>query len=202
MAQRLDQHVERRRRLAAAWVTEVAARERRAPVSDVADPLTTAAVRNGVACVLTSKPPLRVVPPSGVAAAPKPLRVLIADDDRDTANMLALILRDEGHDALVALRGDEALDLCRLFRPDVVIADVNLPGTSGYAVARELHERHGNLAPLLIAISGVWTSTSDRLLASVVGFDHSLLKPCDPKEVIRLIEPLRGAHTESGASSG
>lgn len=145
---------------------------------------------------MTSKPPLRVVPPGGAAPpAPKTLRVLIADDDRDTANMLALILRDEGHDVHVALRGDEALELCRLFRPDAVIADVNMPGTSGYAVARELHERHGNLAPLLIAISGVWTSTSDRLLARAVGFDHSLLKPCDPKDVIRLIEPLRGFNT-------
>ena len=142
------------------------------------------------------------MPPGGAAAAPKPLRVLIADDDRDTANMLALVLRDEGHEVQVALRGDEALDLCRLFRPDVVVADVNMPGTSGYAVARELHERHGNFAPLLIAISGVWTTTSDRLLAGAVGFDHSLLKPCDPKEVIRLIEALRSGQTESGASSG
>jgi two-component system OmpR family response regulator len=115
--------------------------------------------------------------------------------------MLALILRDEGHEVQVVLRGDEALDLCRLFRPDVVIADVNMPGTSGYAVARELQERHRNLAPLLIAISGVWTSTSDRLLARVVGFDHSLLNPCDPKEVIRLIEPLRSGQAERGGSS-
>jgi len=142
------------------------------------------------------------VPPGGGAAAPKPLRILIADDDRDTANMLALVLRDEGHEVLVALRGDEALGLCRLFRPDAVIADVNMPGISGYAVARELHERHGTLAPLLIAISGVWTNASDRLLATAVGFDHSLLKPCDPGEIIRLIEPLRrSGQSESGGSS-
>ena len=116
--------------------------------------------------------------------------------------MLALVLRDEGHEVQVTLRGDEALDLCRLFRPDVVVADVNMPGMSGYALARELHERHGDLTPLLIAISGVWTSTSDRLLAGVVGFDHSLLKPCDPKEVLRLIEPLLSGQAESDASSG
>jgi len=116
--------------------------------------------------------------------------------------MLALVLRDEGHEVLVALRGDEALNLCRLFRPDVVVADVNMPGISGYAVARELRERHRNLAPLLIAISGVWTNNSDRLLAKAVGFDHSLLKPCDPKEIIGLIEARRRSQTESGASSG
>ena len=49
------------------------------------------------------------------------------------------------------LRGDEVLELCRLTRPDVVIADVNMPGMSGFAIARELHERHGAIAPLLIA---------------------------------------------------
>jgi DNA-binding response OmpR family regulator len=151
---------------------------------------------------MVTKPPLRVVPPDGRSPASASLRILIADDDRDTASMLALVLRDEGNEVHVTLRGDEALEISRLFRPDVVIADVNMPGTSGYAVARELCERHGNRAPLLIAISGVWTNTSDRLLGKVVGFDHYLLKPCDPKEVLRLIEPLRSGQSESGASAG
>jgi two-component system OmpR family response regulator len=115
------------------------------------------------------------------------VRILIADDDRDNANMLAVVLRDEGHEAVVALRGDEALEMCRLFRPDVVIADVNMPGVSGYAIARELKARHGTLAPLLIAISGVWTNASDRLLGQTVGFDHYLVKPCDLPQVLGLI---------------
>ena len=135
------------------------------------------------------------MPPGGGSAARKALRVLIADDDRDTAEMLALVLRDAGHEVQVTLRGDDALQLSRLFRPDVVVADVNMPGTSGYAIARELHERHGNLAPILIAISGVWTNTTDRLLGKAVGFDHYLTKPCDPKEVIRIIEPLRSGRS-------
>ena len=119
------------------------------------------------------------------------LRILIADDDRDTATTLAMLLRDAGDEVQVALRGDEALEASRLFRPDVVIADVNIPGESGYAVARELRERHGQLAPLLIAISGVWTKASDRLVGRAAGFDHYLLKPCDPNEITNLIEPLR-----------
>ena len=130
------------------------------------------------------------------------LRILVADDDRDTANMLAMVLRDEGHEVQITLRGDDALEVCRLFWPDVVIADINMPGTSGYALARELRERHGDLAPLLIAISGVWTQTTDRLLGKAVGFDHYLLKPCDPKEVIRFIEPLRSGQSEGDAASG
>jgi len=142
---------------------------------------------------VSPKPPIRIVPPPGSAAARKSVRVLIADDDRDNANMLAVVLRDEGHEAVVALRGDEALEMSRLFRPDVVIADVNMPGVSGYALARELKERHGTLSPLLIAVSGVWTNTSDRLLGQKVGFDHYLVKPCDLTQVFGLIRDFQDA---------
>ena len=151
---------------------------------------------------MTAKPPpLRVVPSGEGSTSRKWLRVLVADDDRDTANMLALVLREEGHEVQVTLRGDDALDICRLFRPDVVIADINMPGNSGYALARELRHRHGDVAPLMIAVSGVWTNTTDRVLGESVGFDHYLLKPCDPKDIVRLIEPLRSGQPQSGAQS-
>ena len=145
------------------------------------------------------KPALRVIDSGDGDAKRHLLRILVADDERDTAMTLAAILRDEGHEVQTVLRGDEALEMCRLFRPDAVIADVNMPGESGYAIARELHERHGRLAPLLIAISGKWTNTSDRLLGKSVGFDHYLLKPCDPNELLPLLEPLRGSGSASGA---
>ena len=148
---------------------------------------------------MASKPPLRVIDSGDGDAKRHLLRILVADDERDTAMTLAAILRDEGHEVQTVLRGDDALEMCRLFRPDAVIADVNMPGESGYAIARELHERHGQLAPLLIAISGKWTKTSDRLLGKSVGFDHYLLKPCDPNELLPLLEPLRGSGSASGA---
>jgi DNA-binding response OmpR family regulator len=129
-----------------------------------------------------------------------PLRILIADDDRDTANTLALVLRDEGHEVHTALRGDEVVDACRLLRPEVVIMDINMPGMSGYAVARELRERHGPLAPLLIAISGIWTQSADAALGKAVGFDHFLMKPCEPRLVLRLLESLRAASGAAGTS--
>jgi DNA-binding response OmpR family regulator len=122
-----------------------------------------------------------------MSAKPRwPLRILIADDDRDTANTLAALMRDEGHDVKVVLRGDEVLEMERLLRPDVLIVDINMPGMSGYAIARELREQRGVATPLLIAISGVWTRTSGRLLGDVVGFDHYLLKPCDPGEIVAI----------------
>ena len=148
----------------------------------------------------TSGRNLRVISPGNAEQTSKRLRlrVLIADDDRDTATTLAMVLRDEGDEVHTTLRGDEVLDGCRLLRPDVVIVDINMPGMSGYAIARELRERHGALAPLLIAVSGVWTRTSDRLVGTAVGFDHYLLKPCEPKDVLRLIEPLRAGSANAG----
>lgn len=124
------------------------------------------------------------------------LRVLVADDDRDTAVMLAAILRDEGDEVHTVLRGDEVLDVVRLFRPDAVILDLNLPGMSGYALAHEIRERHGAVAPMLIAISGVWKDTGERLAGQAMGFDHYLVKPCDPKQVLAILERRRAGEAD------
>ena len=140
---------------------------------------------------MSSRPPLRVVSAGEGEAAARvrpPLRILVADDDRDTSDSLAAILRDEGHEVSTVLRGDEVLGVERLMRPDALIIDISMPGMSGYAVAREVRDRHGDAAPLLIAISGVWTRSSEQMLGRAVGFDHYLLKPCAPGEIIALLD--------------
>lgn len=143
-----------------------------------------------IAPAMVMKPSLHAVGEAPLAR--RALRIVVADDDRDTVSTLAMLLRDAGDDVHTVLRGDEVLEVCRLVRPDAVIADVNMPGMSGFAIARDLRERHGTLAPLLIAISGMWTKTSDRLVGLAAGFDHYLLKPCDVRELMPLLEALRG----------
>jgi len=139
---------------------------------------------------------LRVV---GTGSHKTALRILIADDDRDTASMLAAILRDEGHETHVVLRGDEVLQIDRLVRPDVVILDVNMPGMSGFAVGREIRARRGIAAPLLIAISGQWTRKEDQQLGEGLGFDHYLLKPCEPAEIVRILNAFHAGASKSAS---
>jgi CheY-like chemotaxis protein len=120
------------------------------------------------------------------------LRVLVADDNRDTVLTLMMLLREEGHEVRSAYIGTDVMRIARLHRFDAVILDIEMPEMSGYAIAQELRTHYyGTRAPLLIAISGKWNKPSEKLLAQVVGFDHHLEKPCDPNALLRLLKPLR-----------
>src|SRR6476660_6848513 len=126
------------------------------------------------------------------------LLILVADDERDTVDGLALILRNEGHVVQAAYTGKDVLSALSLFRPDAVIIDIGLPGVSGYAIAQAIRNSFTEIRrPLLIAITGLWKEAPDRLVAEQVGFDHFLLKPCKPDEVIRLLAGARGAATQA-----
>ena len=120
------------------------------------------------------------------------LRILVADDERDTVDALSFILRDEGHVVQTVYSGKDVLSAVSLFRPDAVIVDIGLPGVSGYAVAQAIQNSFTEIRrPLLIAITGLWKETPDRMVADRVGFDHYLVKPCKPNEVLTLLAPLR-----------
>jgi DNA-binding response OmpR family regulator len=120
------------------------------------------------------------------------LRILLADDERDTVDGLSTILRHEGHVVRTVYSGKDVLSAVSLFRPDAVILDIGLPEMSGYAVAHAIRNSFTEIRrPLLIAITGMWPETPDRLMAEQVGFDHHLLKPCKPDEVLRILAALR-----------
>jgi DNA-binding response OmpR family regulator len=117
-----------------------------------------------------------------------PLRVILADDDRDMVDTLSVVLRNAGHSVHAAYSGREVLPAVRIVRPEAIILDIAVPGMSGYAVAQEIrHSFVDARRPLMIAISGMWTGQSDQLIARQVGFDHYLAKPCDPQEILRLL---------------
>jgi CheY-like chemotaxis protein len=121
----------------------------------------------------------------------RPLRIVLADDERDTVMTLAAVLADEGHIVVEAFSATEALRAIRKEAPDALIVDISMPGASGYEVAREVRRIFGNLAPMLIAISGKWTGQTDVMLSKLAGFHYFLEKPCDPKVVLSLLAPLK-----------
>jgi CheY-like chemotaxis protein len=120
------------------------------------------------------------------------LRILVVDDDADTVNTLAFILRDEGYVVQPAYTGSEALSAARMFRPDVIIHDIAVPGMSGYAVAQSIRYGFTDMRrPFMIAISGMWQQTPDRKVAEQTGFDAYLTKPCDTAKLLGLVEGFR-----------
>jgi DNA-binding response OmpR family regulator len=123
--------------------------------------------------------------------APRTLRVLIADDDRDSVLTLMMLLRDEGHEVRGVYTGRQAMDAMRGFDPDLVLLDIALPELSGWEVARHIRSRQGAQRPMLIGISGEYKHGSDRILSEILGFDHYLVKPYAPADLLALLQPLR-----------
>lgn len=129
---------------------------------------------------------------SGPRKGPRPLRIVVADDDRDAVLTLMIVLRHEGHEVLGVHSGPQVLSALDRFQADAIVLDISMPGISGWEIARNVKERYGaKRGPLLIGISGKYKETADRLASQAAGFDHYLVKPCEPSDVLRLLAPLR-----------
>jgi signal transduction histidine kinase len=121
---------------------------------------------------------------NGGGAANK--RILLADDNRDAAESLAIILRLEGHDVELAHDGNSALRSYEERKPDVALLDIGMPRTNGYEVARRIRARPDGKGVLLIAITG-WAQDADKAESRAAGFDHHLTKPIEPETLIGLL---------------
>jgi CheY-like chemotaxis protein len=119
-------------------------------------------------------------------ALPRRLRVLVVDDEPDTVLSLVTVLLAEGYTAKGANDGRSALKELEAFDPDAVVMDISMPQMSGWEVAREIRRRHGS-RPMLIAITGTYIRAPDEALSRSVGFNHYLLKPCDPNFLLRIL---------------
>jgi DNA-binding response OmpR family regulator len=126
-----------------------------------------------------------------VTNAPRALRVLIADDDHDMVLTLMMLLRDDGYDVRGLHSGRPVMAAVIEFNPDVVVLDINMPGVDGWQLASTIRARSGKKPPCLIGMSGVFTNDVDKKVALRNGFDHYLVKPCAPADLLRLLAPLR-----------
>jgi PAS domain S-box-containing protein len=130
--------------------------------------------------------PRITVPRQALAAAPRPVvrprRLLVVDDNADAADALALLLRDDGHEAHAVYSARAAIDLTRQMRPDFVLLDLGLPEMDGFEVARMLRTIDLQDDVELIALSG-YASDEDRARTAAAGFAAHLAKPASIEEL-------------------
>jgi CheY-like chemotaxis protein len=120
-------------------------------------------------------------PAAGHAKDIKPFpsrRILIVDDNRDSADTLGALLATLGANVSVVYTGRAALDALDTFDPDVAILDIGMAEMDGYDVARRIRSRTDRAHLLLIALTG-WGQNHDKERARIAGFDHHVVKPPD-----------------------
>ncbi|MES2523106.1 MAG: response regulator [Gemmatimonadota bacterium] len=117
-------------------------------------------------------------------------RVLVVDDNGDSADSLALLLKLDGHETAVAYNGAEAVRMAESFRPDVAILDIGLPILTGHHVAKLIRAQAWGRSMVLIALTG-WGQGEDRRKSAETGIDFHLVKPADTDELRRLIVEAR-----------
>ena len=116
-------------------------------------------------------------------------RILVVDDNADSADSLAMLLGLQGHETEVARDGLEAVEKALRTLPDVVLLDIGLPRLNGYEAARRIRSSPGGGAMRLIAMTG-WGQDEDRNLSRAAGFDEHLVKPVDVDLLARLLAKL------------
>lgn len=125
---------------------------------------------------------------AGSGGTQRPIKVLVADDDRDTVLSLRMLLETERYEVLGVFGADAVFDAVRDFEPDAILLDIGMPTMNGYDIARALRRTLGNDL-LLIAVTA-WSKFSDRMAAHIAGFDHHVSKPYQPEEILGLLRPL------------
>jgi signal transduction histidine kinase/ActR/RegA family two-component response regulator len=122
------------------------------------------------------------------ALTAKALRILIVDDNRDAASMLAMLLKFSGHETHMAHDGMEAVEAATKLQPDVILLDIGLPRLNGYEAARKIREQQEHpRRPLLVAVTG-WGQVEDRRRTEEAGFDAHLVKPVDEAALVKLLD--------------
>jgi len=116
-------------------------------------------------------------------------KILMADDNRDAVDSMALLLELGGYQVLVAHTGRAAVAMAAEHRPDVVLLDIGMPDVSGHEVARTIRQADWGESVYLIAITG-WGDVQDKERARVAGFDRHLTKPVDPDQLGKLLHEL------------
>jgi len=125
----------------------------------------------------------------GATEPTKPIRILVVDDNQDSADSLGLLLKLLGNEVRVAHDGLEAVALANEFQPRVVLLDIGLPTLNGFEAAERIRQQPWGKQAVMIAVTG-WGESVDRQRSKKAGFDYHLVKPVDPDVLTRLLQSL------------
>lgn len=129
-----------------------------------------------------------------ILAAPQAsLKILVVDDNRDGADSLSELLDLMGNDTRTGYDGEEAVSIAGEYQPDVILLDIGLPKLNGYEACRLIRQQPWGKNIVLIAVTG-WGQEKDRSRTQQAGFDHHLVKPVDPQELMQLLGGLDVTH--------
>ncbi len=116
----------------------------------------------------------------------KPRRILIVDDNKDSATSLAMLLQKSGNETFTAFDGQEAVETAEMVRPDLVFMDIGMPKLNGYEACRHIREKPWGKNMVLIALTG-WGQTEDKQRSKDAGFNGHLVKPVDFGDLKKLL---------------
>jgi PAS domain S-box-containing protein len=135
--------------------------------------------------------------PSTHRAQPVRRCVLLADDNRDAAESLAMLLEMDGHDVHVVHDGRAALSAFTAFKPDIALIDIGMPGLNGYEVARLIRRDALGQSLTLVALTG-WGQERDKDQALAAGFNHHFTKPVEPDRISEIMRSLSPRSADKG----
>ncbi len=135
--------------------------------------------------------------PSATEQANTARRILVVDDNVDSADMMAMVMKKNGHAVMTANDGIAALDLAERYNPDVILLDIGLPKLSGYGVCARIREQVWGEHMMIIALTG-YGQEDDRQKSIAAGFDGHLVKPVDVKALLDLVGNSRPVGESAG----
>jgi CheY-like chemotaxis protein len=127
--------------------------------------------------------------PPVTGAVPRRFKILVVDDNHDSALSMAMMLQIMGHDTRTAHDGESALSTAETFLPEVVLLDIGLPKLNGYEVAQRIREQDWGQSMFLIAVTG-WGQDEDRQRSREVGLNLHMVKPVEPAALEKLLATL------------
>jgi CheY-like chemotaxis protein len=119
----------------------------------------------------------------------KPIRILVVDDNQDSADSLGMLMKLLGNDVRIVNDGLAAVAVANEFEPRVVLLDIGLPTLNGYEAARKFRKQPWGAKAVLVAVTG-WGEAVDRQKSKKAGFDHHLVKPVEPDVLTTLLASL------------